>query len=60
MTYFKQMLKSKLVWLGLAQIVTAVGLYATSEASLFEMLFGATGIMTILLRLYTTQAISDK
>jgi len=60
MAYFKKILRSKLIWLGIVQIITAVGLFFTGEATLQELLFGASGILTIVLRLITTQAIKDK
>lgn len=60
MEYLKKMLKSKLVWLGIVQILTAVGMYATGDQTLQELLFGGTGILTILLRLITKESIGAK
>lgn len=60
MEYAKKMLKSKLVWLGIVQIVTSVGLFCTGDQTLTDLLFGASGILTIVLRLITTQPISSK
>jgi len=60
MDYLKKMLKSKTVWLGLAQIVTALGLYFTGEANIQELFMAPTGILTILFRIITTTKIDDK
>ena len=60
MDYLKKMLKSKTVWLGLAQIVTALGLYFTGEANIQELFMAPTGILTILFRIITTTKIDVK
>jgi len=60
MDYLKKMLKSKTVWLGLAQIVTALGLYFTGDANVQELFMAPTGLLTILFRIITTTKIDDK
>jgi len=60
MDYFKKLLRSKSMWAGLVQIVAGVGLYFTGEQSATELLVGAGGIITILFRLITTEAIGSK
>jgi len=60
MDYIKKLLKSRTVWLGLAQIVTALGLYFTGEANIQELFMAPTGILTILFRIITTTKIDDK
>ena len=60
MDYFKKLFKSKTFWVGLAQTVTALGLYFTGEQQLNEVLFGAGGVLMIVMRMVTTQSINDK
>jgi hypothetical protein len=60
MDYFKKLFKSKTFWVGLAQVVTALGLYFTGEQQLNEVLFGAGGVLMIVMRMVTTQSINDK
>jgi len=60
MEKIKQMLKSKTVWAGLIQIVTAASLFFTGEQSAHELLFGASGILMIIFRLITTESIGAK
>jgi hypothetical protein len=60
MEYIKKALKSKLVWLGIVQIVSALGMLCTGDTTLQEFLWGGSGIITIILRLITTQPIGNK
>jgi len=60
MDYLKQMLRSKTVWAGIAQVVAALGMYATGDQSLHELLLGGSGVVMILLRLVTTDSIDNK
>ena len=60
MDYIKKLLKSRTVWLGLAQIVTALGLYFTGEANIQELFIAPTGVLTILFRLMTKTKIEEK
>ena len=56
----KQMLRSKTVWAGLTQVVACLGLYFTGEQSLNELFLGASGVIMIVFRLITTEAIGSK
>ena len=60
MIYFRKLVKSKTFWLGMAQIVSAVGMYITGEQNAQELLLGASGILTILFRIITTESIGAK
>lgn len=54
----KQFWKSKLFWLGVVQIIGAIGMYFTGEKTLEEVLFGASGILVIILRFLTNKGIT--
>jgi hypothetical protein len=60
MDYIKKMLKSKTVWAGIIQIVTAISLFFTGEQNSHELLFGASGILMIIMRIITTQPLEHK
>jgi len=60
MEYFKKLLRSKSVWAGVVQIVAALGLYFTGEQSLHEILLGGSGIVMIIFRVISTDAIKNK
>ena len=60
MIYFRKLVKSKTFWLGMVQIVSAVGMYITGEQNAQELLLGASGILTILFRIITTESIGAK
>jgi len=60
MEYFKRMLKSRTIWAGVIQIVTAASLYFTGEQSLHELILGGSGILMIIMRIITTQPIIKK
>lgn len=60
MGYIKKMLRSKTVWAGLAQIVTALGMYFTGEQSAHELLFGASGVLMIVFRMISHNSIKEK
>jgi hypothetical protein len=60
MQYLKKALKSRMVWLGIVQVLTSVGMYCTGDQTLSELLFGGTGILTIVLRLLTKEPIDAK
>ena len=60
MEYLNKLVKSKTFWLGMAQIVTAVGMLVTGEQTLNEVLFGASGVLTIIFRIITVEPIGAK
>jgi len=60
MEYLKQMLKSKTVWAGLAQIVACLGLYFTGEQTLQELFLGASGVLMIIFRIITKEPLGAK
>lgn len=60
MDYIKKLLKSKTVWLGISQIITGVGMFFTGDQSVFELLFGASGVLVIIMRVITKMSIEDK
>ncbi|MFA5128558.1 MAG: hypothetical protein WC445_01175 [Patescibacteria group bacterium] len=60
MDYIKKLLKSKTVWAGIVAVVTGFGLFMTGEQELSEFLFGASGVLSIILRSMTNQPIENK
>lgn len=58
--YLGKMLKSKTVWLGLTQVVTALGMFFTGDANMQELFLAPTGVLTIVFRLITDKPIDDK
>ena len=60
MDYAKKLLRSKTVWFGLTQIVTALGLFFTGDANMQELLLAPTGILTIIFRSITSEPLDNK
>ena len=60
MNYIKQALKSKTIWAGLVQVIAALGLYFTGEQSLHEVILGGSGIIMIVFRVISTDAVHQK
>jgi hypothetical protein len=60
MDYIKKMLKSKTVWAGIIQIVTSASLFFTGEQTSHELLFGASGILMIIMRIITVKPVEEK
>ena len=58
--YIAKMLKSKTVWLGIVQVVTALGMFFTGDANMQELLLAPTGILTIIFRSITSEPLDNK
>jgi len=58
--YIAKMLKSKTVWLGIVQVVTALGMFFTGDANMQELLLAPTGILTIIFRSVTNTGLENK
>jgi len=60
MDYAKKLLRSKTVWFGLTQIVTALGLFFTGDQNMQELFLAPTGILTIIFRSITSEPLDNK
>lgn len=53
----KSIFQSKTFWSGIATIATGIGLYASGEQELQELIISVVGFVFIILRCYTTTSV---